>query len=166
MTTALPLDERYGRTRRGRWPWWVAGAVAVVLVAVFGWFTVSQPMNSVDADDLGFELVDEHAVDVRFQVTGVLVHELEAQIVGIDGIHGLTHREPSEDGDQDHGHGAGHPPRPPASAGAAVAFVEREGGRHRWGLPVVRLVLPGYATCVRKADSCASSPRLRCRRRR
>ena len=71
MTTALQLDERYGRTRRRRWPWFLAGAVALLLLAALAWSTVSQSMSSVDADDLGFELVDEHAVDVRFQVPGV-----------------------------------------------------------------------------------------------
>ncbi|OLH41250.1 transcriptional regulator, partial [Xanthomonas oryzae pv. oryzae] len=90
MTTALPLDERYGRTRRGRWPWWVAGAVAVVLVAVFGWFTVSQSMNSVDADDLGFELVDEHAVDVRFQVTGVQGKDVVCVLEALDEEFGVV----------------------------------------------------------------------------
>ncbi|QNA92189.1 MULTISPECIES: DUF4307 domain-containing protein [unclassified Microbacterium] len=71
MTTAQELDERYGRTRRRRTPWIIGGAVALLLVGAFGWMTVAQSMSSVDADDLGFTLVDEHSVDVSFQVTGV-----------------------------------------------------------------------------------------------
>ena len=57
MTTAQQLDERYGRTGRRRLPWIVAGAVALLLVGAFGWMTVSQSMASVDADDLGEEVV-------------------------------------------------------------------------------------------------------------
>lgn len=90
MTTALQLDERYGRTRRRRWPWILAGALAVILVATFGWFTVSQSLSSVDADDLGFELVDEHAVDVRFQVTGVQGKDVVCVLEALDEEFGVV----------------------------------------------------------------------------
>ncbi|MEE6389292.1 MULTISPECIES: DUF4307 domain-containing protein [Microbacterium] len=90
MTTALQLDERYGRTHRRRWPWILAGAVAVILVATFGWFTVSQSLSSVDADDLGFELVDEHAVDVRFQVTGVQGKDVVCVLEALDEEFGVV----------------------------------------------------------------------------
>lgn len=69
MTTAQELDERYGRGRRRRLPWIVGSAIAVLAVVALGWSTVSQSMSSVDADDLGYEVVDPHSVDVRFQVT-------------------------------------------------------------------------------------------------
>lgn len=69
MTTAQELDERYGRGRRRRLPWIVGSAIAVLAVVALGWSTVSQSMSSVDADDLGYEVVDAHSVDVRFQVT-------------------------------------------------------------------------------------------------
>ncbi len=70
VTTAQELDERYGRTRRRRLPWIVGILLVIAVVGVFGWMTFMQSANSVDADDLGFEVADEHSVTVRFQVTG------------------------------------------------------------------------------------------------
>ncbi|CAD5138545.1 MULTISPECIES: DUF4307 domain-containing protein [Microbacterium] len=90
MTTALQLDERYGRTRRRRWPWFLAGAVALLLLAALAWSTVSQSMSSVDADDLGFELVDEHAVDLRFQVTGVQGKDVVCVLEALDEEFGVV----------------------------------------------------------------------------
>ena len=69
MTTSRELDERYGRTTRGRLPWIIGGALALAVVVAFGWMTVASSMNSVDADDLGYEVVDAHSVNLRFQVT-------------------------------------------------------------------------------------------------
>lgn len=69
MTTARELDERYGRTGRRRLPWIIGGALAVAVVVAFSWMTVASSMNSVDADELGFDLVDAHSVTLRFQVT-------------------------------------------------------------------------------------------------
>ncbi|WP_309066524.1 DUF4307 domain-containing protein [Microbacterium sp.] len=69
MTTARELEERYGRTGRRRMPWIVAGVVAAAVVIGFGWMTVTSSMSAVDADELGFDVVDEHSVTLRFQVT-------------------------------------------------------------------------------------------------
>ncbi len=69
MTTSRQLDERYGRTGRGRLPWIIGGTLAVAVIVAFGWMTVASSMNTVDADDLGFEVIDEHSVSLRFQVT-------------------------------------------------------------------------------------------------
>jgi hypothetical protein len=90
VTTALQLDERYGRTRRGRWPWILGGAVALLLVGALAWSTVSQSLSSVDADDLGFELVDEHAVDLRFQVTGVQGKDVVCVLEALDEEFGVV----------------------------------------------------------------------------
>lgn len=83
MTTSRELDERYGRTARGRLPWIIGGAVALAVVVAFGWMTVASEISSVDADDLGFEVVDEHSVNLRFQVTAPagadIVCAIEAQ---------------------------------------------------------------------------------------
>lgn len=90
MTTAQELDERYGRTRARRTPWIIGGIVALLLVGVFGWMIVAQSMNSVDADDLGFELVDEHTVDVRFQVTGVQGKDVVCVVEALDEEFGVV----------------------------------------------------------------------------
>lgn len=90
MTTAQELDDRYGRTRRRRLPWVIGGSVALLVVAAFGWMIVDQSMNSVDADDLGFDLVDEHTVDVRFQVTGVQGKDVVCIIEALDEEFGVV----------------------------------------------------------------------------
>lgn len=90
MTTAQQLDDRYGRTRGRKGPWIAGIAVAVVLVVAFGWMTVSQSMSSVDSDDLGFDLVDEHSVDVRFQVTGVQGKDVVCIVEALDEEFGVV----------------------------------------------------------------------------
>ena len=90
MTTAEQLDERYGRTRTRRAPWIIAGVVALLVVGAFGWMIVAQSMSSVDADDLGFELVDEHTVDVRFQVSGVQGKDVVCVVEALDEEFGVV----------------------------------------------------------------------------
>ncbi|MBS0023535.1 DUF4307 domain-containing protein [Microbacterium paraoxydans] len=90
MTTATELDERYGRTRRRRLPWIIGGSIALLLLGALAWMTVAQSMTSVDADDLGFELVDEHAVDVRFQVTGVQGKDVVCVLEALDEEFGVV----------------------------------------------------------------------------
>ncbi|WP_312169139.1 DUF4307 domain-containing protein [Microbacterium sp.] len=90
MTTAQQLDERYGRTRRRRWPWIVGILAAVALVAALGWSVVSTQMNSVDSDDLGFDLIDEHSVEVRFQVTGVQGKDVGCVVEALDEEFGVV----------------------------------------------------------------------------
>ncbi|GAA2179308.1 hypothetical protein GCM10009847_12820 [Leucobacter tardus] len=67
------LDDRYGRTRsRGidRRFGWIAGGIAVIagmtILLVGGW----QQTATVEFQDIGRTIVDEHRVDVRFEVTG------------------------------------------------------------------------------------------------
>jgi hypothetical protein len=90
VTTAEQLDDRYGRTRRRRGPWIVLIAIGVVLVGAFGWMTVTSQMNTVDSDDLGFELVDEHSVDVRFQVTGASGRDVVCVVEALDEEFGVV----------------------------------------------------------------------------
>ena len=84
MTTAQELDERYGRTRRRRTPWIIAIIVAVIAIGAFAWTIASREMQSVDVDDLGFDLVDSHSVDVRFQVTGVQGKDVTCIVEALD----------------------------------------------------------------------------------
>jgi hypothetical protein len=90
VTTALELDERYGRTRRRRLPWIIGGAVALLVVVAFSWMTVAQSMASVDADDLGFVLVDEHSVELSFQVTGVQGKDVVCAVEALDEEFGVV----------------------------------------------------------------------------
>ncbi|KJQ53524.1 DUF4307 domain-containing protein [Microbacterium sp. SA39] len=90
MTTAEELDERYGRTRTRRTPWIIAGVVALLAVGAFGWMIAAQSMNSAGADDLGFVLVDEHTVDVRFQVSGVQGKDVVCVVEALDEEFGVV----------------------------------------------------------------------------
>ncbi|MBO9626308.1 MAG: DUF4307 domain-containing protein [Microbacterium sp.] len=90
MTTAQELDERYGRTRRGRMPWIIGIAIGVLVVGAFGWMTVVSQMSQVDSDDLGFDLVDEHSVNVRFQVTGVQGKDVVCIVEALDEEFGVV----------------------------------------------------------------------------
>ncbi|MEV8250688.1 DUF4307 domain-containing protein [Microbacterium sp. NPDC076768] len=90
MTTAQELDERYGRTPRRRLPWIIGGSVALLVVGAFSWMTVAQSMGSVDADDLGFELVDEHSVSLTFQVTGVQGRDVVCALEALDEEFGVV----------------------------------------------------------------------------
>lgn len=90
MTTALELDERYGRTRKRRTPLIIGGLIGVIVVAIAGWVTVTQSMSSVGADDLGFELVDEHSVTVRFQVTMTQDRDVVCAVQALDEEFGVV----------------------------------------------------------------------------
>ncbi|OAN33655.1 DUF4307 domain-containing protein [Microbacterium sp. H83] len=90
MTTAQQLDDRYGRTRRRKWPWIAAAAVAALVVAALGWSIVAQQMDAIDSDDLGFDLVDEHSVDVRFQITGVQGKDVGCLVEALDEEFGVV----------------------------------------------------------------------------
>ncbi|GAA1531635.1 hypothetical protein HD600_002107 [Microbacterium ginsengiterrae] len=90
MTTALELDERYGRIRRGRTPWIIGIGIVTAAIIVFGWMTFTQSMNSVDADDLGYEVVDEHSVTVRFQITGGQGKDVACAIQALDAEFGVV----------------------------------------------------------------------------
>lgn len=93
MTTQEMLDERYGRRRSRRRRvagWTLVAAVAGALVLGLGWTTVARSLNSVDVDDTGYTVVDEHTVSVSFQVTvspgAAIACALEAQ----DAEHGVV----------------------------------------------------------------------------
>ncbi|MBN7793147.1 DUF4307 domain-containing protein [Microbacterium esteraromaticum] len=84
MTTARELDERYGRTGRRPLLWIIGGILAAAVVAYFGWITVSSQMNAVDADDLGFSVVDEHRVDLTFQYTAPRGADVACAVEALD----------------------------------------------------------------------------------
>jgi len=92
VTTQDMLDERYGR-RRSPLRRWIIGAgvvVAVGMIALFGWFTVQGSLNSVDADTTSFEVVDEHAVSLGFQITAPPGAPVACAIEAQDHEHGVV----------------------------------------------------------------------------
>jgi len=52
--------------------------------------TVSQAINTVDADDLSYELVDEHSVTVSFQVTAPQGRDLACAVEALDEEFGVV----------------------------------------------------------------------------
>lgn len=66
------------------------GAIAAVLVALLGWSVVSAQMNAVDSDDLGFDLVDDHSVTVRFQITGAQGKDVSCIVEALDEEFGVV----------------------------------------------------------------------------
>ncbi|MFT4156443.1 MAG: DUF4307 domain-containing protein [Microbacterium sp.] len=90
MTTAQELDERYGRARKRRTPLIIAIVVAALVVGAFAWTTATRQMQSVDADDLGYDLVDAHSVTVRFQLTGVQGKDVACVVEALDDKFGIV----------------------------------------------------------------------------
>lgn len=90
MTTAQELDARYGRTRRRKLPWVIGIGLAALIVGAYGWMTVAQSMDSVDADDLGYEVVDAYTVEVRFQVSGAQGKAIACAVEALDEEFGVV----------------------------------------------------------------------------
>ena len=86
------LDERYGRRRSPARRWAIAGGilVAVGVVALFGWFTVQNALDSVDADTTSFEVADEHSVSLGFQITSPPGSAVACAIEAQDEDHGVV----------------------------------------------------------------------------
>jgi hypothetical protein len=68
------LDSRYGRTPRSRARQrWIAWTVAVGFVVVFAawviWGGLDGARSGLQNRDIGFSLVDDHHVDVTFEVS-------------------------------------------------------------------------------------------------
>lgn len=85
------LDDRYGRTRRvPRAMWVVVAVIAAAGVGWLGWTMLAPNFDAVDADTLGFSVVDAHTTTVDFQATlrggAALACVVEAQ----DEDHGIV----------------------------------------------------------------------------
>lgn len=71
-------------------PWIIAIVVALLGVGAFAWMTAAREMQSVDADDLGFELVDSHSVTVNFQVTAIKGKDVACVVEALDEEFGVV----------------------------------------------------------------------------
>ena len=78
------------RSPRRPWVIGIAIAVGVAVVALFGWFIVSDSLDAVDADTTGFEVVDAHSVTLSFQVTAPAGRAIACAIEAQDEEHGVV----------------------------------------------------------------------------
>lgn len=91
MTTAQELDDRYGRTRNARRNVWIIGGVLSALaIALVTWMTIFNAQQSVDFDDLGYAVVDEHTVDIDFQITSMPERDLVCAVQALDEEFGVV----------------------------------------------------------------------------
>lgn len=92
MSVQARLDERYGRGRAtGRRGALVAGIVAIVLaVAGTAWFAIATTLDDVRADGVSFTVVDEHTVEVGFQVSGPADREIACAVEALDEEFGVV----------------------------------------------------------------------------
>lgn len=92
MTTEQMLDERYGRATSGRKRLGLGIAIALGAVAtlLLGWAVYNSSVDSVDSDSTGFEVIDEHTVTLRFQVTAVPGRDISCVIEAQDEDFGIV----------------------------------------------------------------------------
>lgn len=92
MTTQDILDDRYGRTRSPARRWIIAGgaAVAILVVAGFGWLTVQGALDDVGSDATAFEIVDERTLMLAFQVSAPRGRAVACVLEARDEEHGVV----------------------------------------------------------------------------
>lgn len=93
-TTRSALDERYGRrgtSQQQRW-WAVVGAagVAAVLIAWLVWAGLGQPTAQFETRDLGYELIDDQNISVRFEVSATPGTEVSCAVQALNASYGIV----------------------------------------------------------------------------
>ncbi len=89
------LADRYGNTsqdRRGQRRWAIAGAsgVAVVLLAWLGWAGLGQPGTQFETRDLGYQLISDQEVSVRFEVSTTPGNTLSCAVQALNAQYGIV----------------------------------------------------------------------------
>ncbi|MER7796707.1 DUF4307 domain-containing protein [Microbacterium sp. NPDC096154] len=93
MTTQAELDDRYGRTRNParRRLLWIGGiALAAAGAGWLGWTAVANSIDAVSVDGLGFEVRDEHTVQVSFQLTAPAGRSVACAVQALDQEFGVV----------------------------------------------------------------------------
>jgi hypothetical protein len=93
MTTQAELDDRYGRTARParrRLLWGALIAVAALGIGWLGWTSVSNSLEAVSVDGLGYEVRDEHTVEVSFQLTAPEGRSVACAVQALDKEFGVV----------------------------------------------------------------------------
>ncbi|MGF3056684.1 DUF4307 domain-containing protein [Microbacterium sp. YY-01] len=90
MTTPEQLDERYGRTGGRRTKLVIIVSAAIALIAALAWIIIRSTGSSVAATDLGYEVVDQHSVTVKFQVTAPRDRALLCALEALDEEFGIV----------------------------------------------------------------------------
>lgn len=91
MTTQQMLDDRYGRGRGGRRRTAVlAGVLIAAAVAVAAWFATASSTGAAQATTTAFSMVDEHRVEVEFQVSAPSGSALACVLEAQDEEHGIV----------------------------------------------------------------------------
>ncbi len=93
--TQSMLAARYGRTTRDattqrRWGIAGASAVALVLLAWLGWAGLGQPTAQFETRDLGYELVSERDISVRFEVSAPPGMQLNCAVQALNASYGIV----------------------------------------------------------------------------
>ena len=91
MTTQQMLDDRYGRRRGGnRRTAVLAGVLIAAAVAVTAWFAAASSTGAAQATTVAFSMVDEHRVEVEFQVSAPSGSALACVLEAQDEEHGIV----------------------------------------------------------------------------
>ena len=88
------LDERYGRrgaSQRQRW-WAIAGGTGVgaVLIAWLVWAGLGQPTAQFETRDLGYELINDQNISVRFEVSATPGTEVSCAVQALNASYGIV----------------------------------------------------------------------------
>lgn len=106
MTTQSELDDRYGRSprpARRRLLWGALILAAAAGTGWLGWNTVSGSLDAVSVDGLGYEVRDEHSVEVSFQLTAPVGRSVACVVQALDEEFGVVGWKVVEyPGDHDH----------------------------------------------------------------
>lgn len=90
VTTPQQLDERYGRRKPRRGVAILGGTAALAVVAVGLWWMGGSSFDSVDANDLAFNLVDEHEIRHSFQITAPRERDVVCVLEALDESKGIV----------------------------------------------------------------------------